>query len=120
MNNEIMRKEMIEAVNAGNHALEKLKEAQSKLNSAGNWGILDMLGGGFFSTMIKRSKMDEANRLLKEARVCLYKFQEESESKKNYVKGRLEKVGELIHKDKMENAGISYYDEKERNKKNNL
>ena len=45
MNNSVMRKEMIEAINSGEQALIKLKEAQTKLNSASNWGILDILGG---------------------------------------------------------------------------
>lgn len=36
----------------------------------------------------------------------LYVFKEVSDSKKEYVKGRLEKVGELIHTYKMENAGL--------------
>ena len=77
MNNSVMRREMIEAINSGEQALIKLKEAQTKLNSASNWGILDILGGGFLSTMIKRSKMEEANRLMKEAQVSLWRFQEE-------------------------------------------
>ena len=77
MNNDIMRKEMIEAINSGEQALNKLKEAQTRLNSASNWGILDILGGGFLSTMIKRSKIDEANRLMEEARVGLWRFQQE-------------------------------------------
>ena len=77
MNNDIMRKEMIEAINSGRQVLDKLKAAQEKLNSAGNWGLLDMLGGGFLSTMIKRSKIDEANRLMEEARVGLWRFQPE-------------------------------------------
>ena len=77
MSNEIMRREMIEAIHAGERALEKLKLAQEKLNSASNWGILDILGGGFISTMMKRSKMEEANRFMDEARISLWKFQEE-------------------------------------------
>lgn len=36
----------------------------------------------------------------------LYRFQETKESAKEKVDGRLEKVGELVHKYKMENAGI--------------
>lgn len=36
----------------------------------------------------------------------LYRFQETKESAKEKVDGRLEKVGELVHRYKMENAGI--------------
>ena len=67
MSNEVMRREMKEAIDAGERALSSLGSAQEKLNSAGNWGIFDILGGGLFSTMIKRSKMDDAQRLIEEA-----------------------------------------------------
>ena len=43
MNNSVMRKEMIEAINSGEQALNKLKEAQTRLNSASNWGILSSM-----------------------------------------------------------------------------
>ena len=36
----------------------------------------------------------------------LYVFKETKESRKERVKGRLEKVGELIHTYKMETAGL--------------
>ena len=55
-------KEKREAINAGNRALRSLREAQDNLNSAKNWGIWDMFGGGFISTMAKHSKMDCAKR----------------------------------------------------------
>lgn len=42
MNNEIMRREMKEAIDAGERALSSLRMAQEKLNSAGNWGLFDM------------------------------------------------------------------------------
>lgn len=64
MSNEIMRREMKEAIDAGERALRTLRSAQEKLNSAGNWGIFDMLGGGLFSTIMKRSKMDDAKMLM--------------------------------------------------------
>ena len=51
---------MKEAMDAGERALSTLRCAQEKLNSASNWGILDMFGGGMFSTIMKRSKMDDA------------------------------------------------------------
>ncbi len=43
MSNEVMRREMKEAMDAGERALSSLRSAQEKLNSAGNWGIFDML-----------------------------------------------------------------------------
>lgn len=77
MSNEIMRREMKEAIDAGERALRSLHNAQEKLNSAGNWGLFDMFGGGLFSTMMKRSKMDDATRLMEDAKRDLKQFQRE-------------------------------------------
>ena len=77
MNNEIMRKEMKEAIDAGERALSSLKNAKEKLDSAGNWGLFDMLGGGFFSTMMKHSKMDDATQMMETAKADLKSFQKE-------------------------------------------
>mgnify|MGYP003292714337 FL=1 len=77
MNNEMMRQEMKEAIDAGERALISLRMAQEKLNSAGNWGLFDMFGGGLFSTMIKRSKMDDASKLMETAKSDLKCFQKE-------------------------------------------
>ncbi|MDO4501084.1 MAG: hypothetical protein Q4B60_07430 [Erysipelotrichaceae bacterium] len=44
----------------GYNALNSLKEAKECLEGAKGWGVVDMLGGGLFSSMIKRSKIDEA------------------------------------------------------------
>lgn len=77
MNNEIMRREMKEAMDAGERALATLKSAQEKLNSASNWGIFDMFGGGLFSTVMKRSKMSDAQNLMETAKMDLKLFQKE-------------------------------------------
>lgn len=77
MSNEILRKEMNEAIQAGERALYSLKNAEEKLNSAENWGIFDMFGGGLFSTIIKRSKMDDAQNLMETAKTDLMIFQKE-------------------------------------------
>ena len=55
-----IEKEKREAIEAGHRALNSLSAAKEKLNSAKNWGLVDMFGGGFFSTMLKHSKMDQA------------------------------------------------------------
>lgn len=77
MSNEAMRCEMKEAMDAGERALSSLRSAQAKLNSAGNWGIFDMFGGGLFTTLMKRSKMDDAQTLMEEAKIDLKRFQKE-------------------------------------------
>lgn len=61
-------KEIKEAIYAVDTTLGYLNEAKGYLSSASNWGIFDMLGGGFFSTMIKRGKMNDANRCLEKAK----------------------------------------------------
>ena len=70
-------KEKREAADAGNRALRSLKAAQENLDSAKNWGIWDMLGGGFISTMAKHSKMDRAKENLARARSDLKNFSRE-------------------------------------------
>ena len=70
-------KEKKEAIDAGNRALQSLKDAQNHLNNAKNWGIWDMLGGGFFSTMVKQSKMDQAKQDMERAKYDLKNFSKE-------------------------------------------
>lgn len=77
MSNEIMRREMKEAIDAGERAGASLRAAQEKLNSASGWGFIDMIGGGLFSTIIKRSKMDDAQKYLESAKRDLVRFQKE-------------------------------------------
>ena len=77
MSNEIMRREMKEALDAGERALSSLRNTQEKLNSAGNWGLFDMFAGGLFSTIMKRSKMDDAQQLMEAAKSDLKRLQKE-------------------------------------------
>ena len=77
MTNEMVKREINEAIVAGERALQSLKSAQEKLNSAGNWGVWDMLGGGFISTMMKQSKMSEAQNHMEDAKYYLKVFQKE-------------------------------------------
>ena len=70
-------KEKREAADAGNRALRSLKAAQENLSSAKNWGIWDMLGGGFISTMAKHSKMDRAKESLEKTSSDLKSFSRE-------------------------------------------
>lgn len=72
-----LEKEKQEAIDAGYRALRSLNKAKENLNSAGNWGIVDMLGGGFFTTMMKRSKMDQAQSNMDQAKYDLQNFSKE-------------------------------------------
>lgn len=42
-----IEKEKREAIEAGQRALSSLRTAEENLNSAKNWGLVDMFGGGF-------------------------------------------------------------------------
>ena len=77
MSNERMRQEMQEAAVAGERALQSLYAAKEKLGSARNWGIFDMLGGGFVGDLMKRSKMNAAVELMEHAKYELKIFQRE-------------------------------------------
>ena len=72
-----LEKEKREAIDAGNRALRSLRDAQDNLNSAKNWGLWDMFGGGFISTMAKHSKMDRAKQNMEQARYDLRNFSRE-------------------------------------------
>ena len=49
-------KEISEAIVAADAALEYLKKADQYLDTAKGWGVVDIIGGGFFSTMRKRNR----------------------------------------------------------------
>lgn len=72
-----LQKEKREAIAAGQRALNSLRAAQNDLDSAKNWGLWDMFGGSFFSTMIKRSKMDAAKGNMEQAKYDLQIFSRE-------------------------------------------
>ncbi len=70
-------KEIREAIQAGEAALSSLKNAREKLDSAKNWGIFDIVGGGFVSSLIKHSRMDDAQEYMEEAKQNLRRFEKE-------------------------------------------
>lgn len=77
MTTQDYRRELDEAIAAGNRALSALNDAEGFAASASNWGIFDMLGGGMISGLIKHSKMDDAQRAMERAQRELSSFQKE-------------------------------------------
>ena len=71
------QQEIHEAICAADDALEALRRADRSLSSASSWGLWDMFGGGFLSTMMKHGKMDDAQREIEQARACLRRFSRE-------------------------------------------
>ena len=60
-----------------NEALHAIEETLGHLSSAGNWGLFDMIGGGFITTMIKHGKMNEAERAMAAARNSIRNLKKE-------------------------------------------
>lgn len=52
MSNLSLQREISEAIQAGNEALRCLENAKDYLDSAGNWGLLDIFGGGLLTTFV--------------------------------------------------------------------
>ena len=77
MENSNYQREIDEAIRAGQRARTSLLQAKDCLKSAGNWGLLDMFGGGLITTFVKRSKMNDAERLVQQARSDLKQFKKE-------------------------------------------
>ena len=70
-------KEIREAIRAGERALDSLKEANRQLNSAGNWGLVDIFGGNTISGLMKHMKVNNASRCVDDARRDLATFRDE-------------------------------------------
>lgn len=71
------KREMQEAITAGEKALDSLFGARERLKSARGFGMFDLLGGGFFTDLLKHNKMNEAVRCMEEAKENLKIFQRE-------------------------------------------
>lgn len=78
-------REKREAIQAGREALKSLSDAKGHLNSASNWGLLDIFGGGFIVNMLKHSKMDDARRSMQRAQYDLRSFSRELRDVSNRV-----------------------------------
>lgn len=71
------KKEIEEAISAGNQALEVAKDVKSSLNSAEGWSTFDMLGGGWIASMAKHEHLDEAQHKVELLQIKLRKFRTE-------------------------------------------
>ncbi len=78
-------KERREAIAAGERAKRSLENALDALSSARNWGIYDMIGGGFISTLIKHSKMNSASEQIERAKADLVSFGRELDDIREYA-----------------------------------
>ncbi len=72
------RREIDEAIQAGEYALQCLEDAADSLKSASGWGLLDIFGGGLISGMAKHARMGEAQDSINEAKRALSRFAKEA------------------------------------------
>lgn len=93
MDREMM--EIREAVSAGRTAMQCLEEAKSYLSSAKGWGIWDMLGGGFFTNMVKHSKLNSATDCMERAKAELNRFKRELSDVQN-IQGISIEIGSFL------------------------
>ncbi len=77
MDNNQYRIELQEAIAAADDALDSLDCARKALGGARLWGVFDILEGGLFSTLIKRSKMNDAEGYMRDAQTALHRFARE-------------------------------------------
>ena len=80
MNGMTYIREINEAIFAGETAIRSLEAAKEKLDSARNWGILDILSGhkgGLVSGFIKHSRVNAAQSCIDQAKRDVSRFEQE-------------------------------------------
>ena len=70
-------KEVREAINAGQRALDSLYLEERKMSNASDWGFLNLLGGKWFSGLMKHSNLSDAAVLLRKAKREVEQFRSE-------------------------------------------
>ena len=70
-------KEIDEAIEVGQKALQHMEGALGYLSKAQGWGTFDLLGGGLIADLAKHSHIDSARAQVTEAQLALHHFQAE-------------------------------------------
>ena len=70
-------KEIAEALTVGKNVILGLTQVIKSLESAKNWGVWDVLGGGLISTAIKHSRIDDARRSVQDVQTKMSQFKGE-------------------------------------------
>ncbi len=78
-------KELYEAKTAALEVVARIDNALSSLDSASSWGIFDLLGGGMFSSFVKREKIRDANSDIREISRSLSLLNKELEDVNMYL-----------------------------------
>lgn len=74
---ESQKKELKEAIVAGNSAKSTVNDVLSKLDSAEGWGTWDLFGGGLIADVAKHSSLDDAQKAIERLQIQLRRFKTE-------------------------------------------
>ena len=77
MDLESERKELREAIHAGQAALETAGHVMAELEEASSWSTFDLMGGGILTDMIKHEHMDAAQNEVERLQIQLRSFKTE-------------------------------------------
>lgn len=89
------QRELREAIAAGEEVLYHLGAVSKSLDSASNWGIWDMLGGGLFVTWAKHSRLNDAKEQVRKAEAACRVFARELKDVQMQLDANLELDGFL-------------------------
>lgn len=71
------KNEIREAIAACDDVLNNIDRALAELSSASKWSLMDMFGGEFFSSFMKRSKISKANKNISNLKLSLNRLRKE-------------------------------------------
>lgn len=92
-------KELKEAITPGNMAINTLNEAIELLDSAGDWGTWDLLGGGLVADMMKHDKIDKAKQAILNAQTYVQRLQVELQDVNMSLDGSIQITGGAVFAD---------------------
>lgn len=92
-------KELKEAITPGNMAINTLNEAIELLDSAGDWGTWDLLGGGLIADMMKHDKIDKAKQAILNAQTYVQRLQVELQDVNMSLDGSIQVTGGAVFAD---------------------
>ncbi|MED4128706.1 hypothetical protein [Shouchella miscanthi] len=95
----IYMNEIKEATEVGQKAKQALKSTIFSLNKASDWSTFDLFGGGFLTTAMKHSHVDDAKALIHQVQRHLRQFEEELKDVNQFTSFQIELTGFLTFAD---------------------
>ena len=65
----------VKAIGITNQLIPLVEDAEKHLKSARNWSFVDVLGGGFFTDLIKHSKLGNASNSMEQVNYLMQRLQ---------------------------------------------